>query len=364
MPIVPDYIRKLQPYKPGKPISELERELGIRDSIKLASNENPLGPSPLAIDAVRRALSELHLYPDGSCYYLRMALARELRVKPEEIAFGNGSNEVIELVVRTLVHGDEEIIYAWPSFVIYRLLATALDLTAHEVPLKDHTHDVRAMLERVSGKTKAIIVANPNNPTGTLIGAEDYLYLLDHVPPAVFILADEAYFEYIADPNYPNSIQLRREHPNLIPIRTFSKAYGLAALRVGYGIMNAEICDYVNRIREPFNVNHLAQVAAEAALHDVEHVGRSVAVVRQGLAYLYRQLDRLGASYVPSHANFILVEAPISAEEAASRMQREGVIVRPMAGFGMPRHLRVTVGTAEQNERFIDAFSRAIRSAG
>lgn len=360
MPIVPDYIEKLSPYKPGKPIEEVERELGIKDSIKLASNENPLGPSPLAVEAITRSLNRLHLYPDGNCYYLRMALARDLQVKPEQIVFGNGSNEVIELVVRTLVHDDEEVIYGWPSFVMYRLICTSLNLKAHEVPLIDHTHDVRGMLASVNAKTKVMILANPNNPTGTLISAEDFLYLLENAPPELNIVVDEAYFEYIADPGYPNSIQLRERYPNLIVCRTFSKAYGLAALRVGYGIMDTRTADYVNRVREPFNVNTLAQVAAEAALKDVGHVGKSVTMVRQGLGHLYRQLDRMGLGYVPSHANFILIESSIPADEMEAQLMREGVIVRSMTGFGLDHHIRVTVGTKQQNNRLIEAMKKVI----
>jgi histidinol-phosphate aminotransferase len=362
-PIVPDYIEKLAPYVPGKPIEEVERELGIRGSIKLASNENPLGPSPLAIEAIKSHLEDLYLYPDANCYYLRTALARELHVEPEQIVFGNGSNEVIELVVRTLVHQDEEIVYAWPSFVMYRLIAVSLNLVHHEVPLTDYTHDVRAMLAKVNGKTKAIIVANPNNPTGTLVSAADFVHLVENTPPEVFLVADEAYFEYITDPEYPNSLNFLKDRPNLIVVRTFSKAYGLAGLRVGYGIMERRVADYVNRLREPFNVNRLAQVAAEAALKDVNHVGRSVAMVREGLRYMAKQLAALHCTYVDSHANFLLVRTPMDAADLTAHLQQEGVIVRPMAAFGLPQHIRVTVGTRAMNERFIRALRRILGAA-
>jgi histidinol-phosphate aminotransferase len=362
--LVPEWIRTLTPYPPGMPIEELERELGIRDSIKLASNENPLGPSRKAIDAIVRALPQLHRYPDGSAFYLRRKLAERHGVSADEILVGNGSNELIEMLVRTFLRPRDEAVMADQAFVIYRMVTQAVAATPRIVPLRHFTHDLEAMAEAVTSRTRMVFVANPNNPTGTIFrrGAwEAFLRML--TGRQLLVIADDAYAEFATDPEYPDTIACRGtgEVP-VVSLRTFSKLYGLAGLRVGYAVAPVGIIDALGRVRQPFNVNALALVAADAALDDHEHVERTLAVNREGMAYLTAEFDRLGLPWVPSNANFVLVRVGKGAR-VYDELLRLGVIVRPMDGYGFPDHLRVTVGLPDENARCIRALETVLGAA-
>jgi histidinol-phosphate aminotransferase len=346
------------------PIEELERELGIRDSIKLASNENPLGPSPKAIEAIGRALPQLHRYPDGSAFYLRRKLAERHGVSPDEILVGNGSNELIEMLVRTFVRPRDEVVMADQAFVVYRMVTQAVAATPRIVPLHHFTHDLEAMAEAITSRTRMVFVANPNNPTGTIFrrGAwEAFLRML--AGRQLLVVADDAYAEFATDPEYPDTIACRGAGDvPVVSLRTFSKLYGLAGIRVGYAVAPAGVIDALGRVRQPFNVNALALVAADAALDDREHVERTLAVNREGMAYLTREFDRLGLRWVPSNANFILVRVG-QGGRVYDELLRLGVIVRPMDGYGFPEHLRVTVGLPDENARCIRALETVLRDA-
>lgn len=359
---VPDYIRRIVPYVPGKPIDEVEREYGIRGSAKLASNENPLGPSPKAVSALRERLDELHLYPDGGCFHLRHALAARLGVSPERLIFGNGSNELIELVVRTFLRPGDEALRSQGTFVAYGLALDAMGVATCTVPLKEYCYDLEAMAQALTSRTRCIFLANPNNPTGTIYRRAEWADFLEQVGPEVLVVADEAYFEYAADPNYPDSLLDYREDRSVVTLRTFSKVYGLAGLRIGYAVAPPEIVRMMNQVREPFNVNAAAQWAATAALEDAEHLLRSVEGNRLGLAFLTEGLTARGVEWIPSQANFILVrtgQVGVVFEE----LLRRGVIVRPV-GPEFPEHVRVTVGTPDENRRFLDALEEVVKHGG
>jgi histidinol-phosphate aminotransferase len=359
--LVPSWLHGLEPYPPGKPIDELEREYGVAGSIKLASNENPLGPSPRALAAVRGALGEVHRYPDGSCFHLKRALAKQLGLSPEALLIGNGSNEIIELAVRTFLRAGEEAVMADQAFVIYRMLVQAQGGRSVCVPLRNFTHDLEAMAEAVTPATRMVFLANPNNPTGTIFFRDQWEEFLAALPADVLVVMDEAYAEFVEDPRYPDSLaDLRGERPILV-LRTFSKIYGLAGLRVGYGMGHPELIDVMNRLRAPFNVNILAQAAALAALEDVEHVERTRRVNRQGMALLKDAFERLGLEYVPSWANFVLVRVG-NAARVYDALLRRGVIVRPVPVYGFPEHVRVTVGMPEENESLIGALTEVLRA--
>jgi len=362
--LVPEWIRTLTPYPPGMPIEELERELGIRDSIKLASNENPLGPSPKAMEAIARALPQLHRYPDGSAFYLKRRLAELHGVSPDEIIVGNGSNELIEMVVRTFVRPRDEVVMADQAFVVYRMVTQAVAATPRIVPLRHFTHDLEAMADAVTGRTRLVFVANPNNPTGTIFRRAAWEHFLQALSGRqLIVVADDAYAEFVTDPEYPDTIACRGDGSvPIVSLRTFSKLYGLAGLRIGYGVAPVGLVDALGRVRQPFNVNALALVAAQAALDDTAHVERTLALNRDGMAYLTRELDRLGLPWVPSSANFILVKVG-QGSRIYEALLRDGVIVRPMDGYGFPEHLRVTIGLPEENERCIRALE-AVRASG
>lgn len=358
IPVAP-WILELVPYPPGKPMEELERELGIHDSIKLASNENPLGPSPRALEAIAGAVANLHRYPEGNCHYLRQALARKLDVAPESLIFGNGSNEVIELLVRTFLQPGDEAVMADQAFVVYRLVVQACGGHSVIVPLRDFTHDVDAIAAAITPRTRIVFLANPNNPTGTIFGRAAWQRLLDAVPDDVVVVMDEAYAEYVDDPDYPDALAAHRAGGPVVVLRTFSKIYGLAGLRVGYGVGLPELIDAMNRVRQPFNVNTLAQVGALAALGDDAHVEASRACNRDGMAYLQHEMQRLGIEVVPSRANFLLVRVGAGAA-LYDALLRRGVIVRPMGGYGFPDHLRMSIGTAAENQRLVRALEECL----
>jgi histidinol-phosphate aminotransferase len=347
-------VESLRPYEAGKPIEELVREAGIADAVKLASNENPHGPSPKAVRAIQAALQSAHRYPDAAAYRLRERLSQVHGVPMEEILHGNGSNELLELLVTTFATPADHMVFADPSFVVYQMAAAARGVAFTAVPLRDYTHDLPAMAEAVTPRTRLMIVANPNNPTSTHVGQEALEQLLREVPPEVIIVMDEAYLEYADAPDYPNSLRLRHLRERLVVLRTFSKVHGLAALRVGYGVGPAPLIDYMNRVRQPFSVGTLGQVAALAALDDDEHVRRSVAVNRDERERLTRALGEMGLRIPRSQANFVFMQLDRPGRQVYEELLRKGVIVRP---FGDTRFLRVTVGLPAENDRFLTAFS-------
>jgi histidinol-phosphate aminotransferase len=354
---VSENIKNIMPYVPGKPIEELERELGISGSIKLASNENPLGPSPKAIAAIRKVLEGLNRYPDGSGYYLSAALAKKYDVDISQIILGNGSNELIELVVRTFIQPGDEIISADPSFVVYKMIAQAANGTNVIVPCKELRHDLDAMAERVTAKTKIVFIANPNNPTGTMNTKVEMDRFMGRVPDHVIVAVDEAYFEYVTHADYPDSLDYLRAGKNILSLRTFSKIYGLAGLRIGYGITSAQIAELMNKVRQPFNTNSLGQVAALAALGDHKHVEKSIAINNEGKQFLYQSFQRLGIAYTPTETNFIFFEAPLDGRELYTMLLKQGMIIRPMGG----KRLRVTIGLPDENKRFVSELEKIVK---
>jgi histidinol-phosphate aminotransferase len=358
---VPEYIRTLVPYLPGKPIEEVEREYGISNSVKLASNENPLGASPKAIRAIQDKLDQLHLYPDGDCFYLKSALANKLGVDGERLIFGNGSNELIELAVRTFMRPGDEAVMARQAFVVYQLVVQAAGGIGKVVPLRNFSHDLLAIGEAVGPRTRIVFLANPNNPTGTIYRRDEWERFLQRVSAEVLIVVDEAYFEYVGDVNYPDSLKYHNNGKALLTLRTFSKLYGLAGLRIGYGIASREIVDLMHRVRQPFNVNAVAQWAALAALEDHEHVRRSLEVNRQGMGYLTEEIAHLGLEQIPSQANFILMRVG-NGNDVYQQLLAQGVIVRPMAVYDLPEYVRITIGTMEENRKFIDALKKVIKA--
>ncbi len=352
-------IRTLTPYQPGKPIEELERELGITSSIKLASNENPLGPSPKAILAAQQALLNAHIYPDGGCFELKQALSAFLSVQPAQITIGNGSENILELIVKAyLQQGDTSVISQY-AFLTIPILIQSYGAQAIVVPGLNWGHDVPAMIKAIDKKTRVLFLVNPNNPTGTYTNEKDFRLLMESVPSHILIVVDEAYSEYIAEPDYPDAQKYLAQYPNLVITRTFSKAYGLAALRLGYAVSSPEIADVLNRARLPFNVNTIAAKAACAALNDHEHVKKTVLLNQQGMRQLKQGLQILGLSYIPSIGNFITIDVNAAAT-VYQQLLYEGIIVRPLTAYGMPQHIRVTVGTLEQNERFLAAMHKLL----
>jgi histidinol-phosphate aminotransferase len=354
----PEYVRGIQCYVPGKPIEELERELGITCCVKLASNENPLGPSPEALKAIAGCLGDLNRYPDGSGYYVKRALSAALSVSDDEIILGNGSNELLNIAARTFLRPGDEAVMAAPSFVVYCMAVQGTGGTAVQVPLKNYAHDLDAMAAAITPKTHMIFISNPNNPTGTINRKDEFDRLMERVTGDILVVLDEAYHEYVTDSEYADSMKYLHSEKNVLILRTFSKIYGLAGMRFGYGIAKKEILLDMNRLREPFNTNSMAQKAAIAALSDTAHVERSRNVNEEGKKYLYRELDAMGVAYVPTEANFIYIPLDDSAV-VNDNLLRLGVIVRPMG----PEAIRVTIGLPEENRRFIEGLKK-IRAYG
>jgi histidinol-phosphate aminotransferase len=347
------------PYAPGKPIEEVEREFGIANSVKLASNENPLGPSPRAIQAIQERLGQLHLYPDGDCYCLKRGLADKLKVTPEQLIVGNGSNELLELAVRTFMRPGDEAVMAKQAFVVYPLVVQAVGGVAKAVPLRNFTHDLDAIAEQIGARTRVVFLANPNNPTGTIFRRPEWERFLKKLPPDLLVVVDEAYFEYVDDVDYPDSLAYHSSERTLLTLRTFSKLYGLAGLRIGYGVGPEPIIDLMQRVRQPFNVNAAAQWGALAALGDLDHVRKTLELNRKGKDFLIREITKQGLSFVPSEANFILIHVGRGAE-LFQRLLCQGVIVRPMGVYDLPEYVRVTIGTKEENHKFIDALKKVM----
>jgi histidinol-phosphate aminotransferase len=359
LPVKP-WLAQLDPYVPGKPIEELERELGIEGAVKLASNENPLGPSPRAVEAIRSKAASVHRYPDGASFQLRAALAARLGVARESLVFGCGADEILELVAKCFLGPGDECVYAWPSFAMYPIVVKGMGATPVPVPLDAKlVHDLDALAAAVTKRTRVVVVCNPNNPTGTGVGAADFDRFAAALPHDVVLLVDEAYVDFSERPDRIDALAWVARRPGTLSARTFSKIAGLAGLRVGYAVADRELAGYLERARHPFNLNVLAEVAALAALDDPEHLARTLRVNREGMAYLTRELAALGIETWPSEANFLLAKPGPGAYE---RLLRKGIIVRPLAGFGLPEHVRITIGTAEQNEGLVKAL-RELREA-
>jgi histidinol-phosphate aminotransferase len=350
----------LHPYVPGKPITELERELGIRDSVKLASNENPLGPGEAALEAARQALSELGRYPDGGGFELRRSLAAHHQVEPAAITLGNGSNDVLDLIARVFLQPGVESLFSEHAFAVYPICTQAVGAVARVAKAKDHGHDLDAMAELVNENTRVVWIANPNNPTGTWLGSEPLRAFLDALPETCVAVVDEAYIEYVQEPDYPDTSRWLCDFPHLIVTRTFSKVHGLAALRIGYGISDPRIADLLNRVRQPFNVNSVAQAAAIAALSDRAHVRASVELNGAGMAQLSSGCRRLGLDYIPSVCNFLTIDLGRPAGPVDQALLRTGCIARPVANYGLPNHLRVSVGTESENARLMRALEEVL----
>lgn len=360
---VPAHIRAIVPYSPGKPIAALAREMGLDagEIVKLASNENPLGVSPRARAAIERALADVHLYPDGSGYALKTALARRLGVDREQIVLGNGSNDVLELCARLFLEPHTSAIYAQHAFAVYSLVTRACGAVGLEVPAKAYGHDLEAMAAAIQDDTRLVFIANPNNPTGTLLETAALYAFLRKVPADVAVVLDEAYREYLDERLRAPSLEWLDEFPNLIVTRTFSKAYGLAGLRVGYALARPEVASLLERLRQPFNVNSLALAAAEAALDDDDFLAASKRLNEAGLKQLTAGFRRLGLEYIPSWGNFVCVRVG-EASRVYQDLLRRGVIVRPVGNYGLPEHLRVTVGTEAQNARLLAALSEVMQA--
>jgi len=351
-----EHILGIAPYEPGKPIEELERELGVHNAIKLASNENPLPPSDRVQKAILATLNHLNRYPDGSGFYLRQALAKKHGVSPDHVVLGNGSNELIELLVRTFLRPGDEAVVPHPSFVVYPMIVQAAGGVRVMVMLKEHRLDLEAMARAITAMTKVVFIANPNNPTATIVTADEVERFMARVPERTIVVFDEAYIEFALGPDFPDTLNYVKQGRKVAVLRTFSKATSLAGLRVGYGVAEADAVALMNRIRQPFNVNSLAQAGALAALEDESHVLECVRMIEAGRHFLYDEFKTLGVQYVPSRANFILVDVGRSAADIYQKLLHEGVIVRPMTPFGMETALRITVGTPEENRKLVRAL--------
>lgn len=359
--LAPEYIRAIAPYQGGKPISELAREMGLNeaDIVKLASNENPLGMSPKAMMAVEGAIEDIARYPDGNAFALREAVSRQYGVAASQIVFGNGSNDILELAARAFLQPGDEAIYSQHAFAVYPLVTQAVGAKGVVVPAKEYAHDLDGFLKAITPKAKLVFIANPNNPTGTLIKKDALKAFLDAAPEHMLVLLDEAYDEYLNETDKSEAISWLAQYPNLIISRTFSKAYGLAGLRVGFGLMQAEIADIMNRVRQPFNMNSIAQAAAVASLADDDFVARSYAANQAGMAQLTQGLRKLGLEYIPSYGNFVSFKVK-NAAQVNHELLKNGVIVRPVANYEMPDYLRVSVGLFSENAKFLQALEKIL----
>ncbi len=353
-------VQQLVPYTPGKPIEELERELGLTEIVKLASNENPLGTNPQVIDAIQTVLPELTRYPDGNGFRLKAALAEKHAVSPEQITLGNGSNDVLEILARTFLSSEKEAVFSQHAFAVYPIVTQAVGAKAVIIPALDYGHDLAAMSTGISPRTGMVFIANPNNPTGTLLSAEAVENFIKQLPATVICVLDEAYYEYIDPQLSGNSVDWLAKYPNLVITRTFSKAYGLAGLRVGYSLSSPEIADLLNRVRQPFNNNMVALAAAEAALADEQYLSKTVAANRSGMRQLTDGFQRLGLQWIPSAGNFVSVHLAQPAMPVYDALLRKGVIVRPIANYEMPEHLRISIGLEQENDKLLQALAEIL----
>jgi histidinol-phosphate aminotransferase len=353
-------IAGLKPYIPGKPVSELERELGITNSIKLASNENPLGPPDSVKKILAGEIDDLSLYPDGSGYRLRNKLAKMHGASAAGITLGNGSNDVLDMIARVFLGADSEAVFSQYAFAVYPIVTQAVGATARAIPAVDYGHDLEAMLSAINDKTRVVFIANPNNPTGTWLRSDELRRFVEAVSKDVIIVIDEAYFEYVDETDYPDTSSWVSEFDNLIVTRTFSKAYGIAGLRVGYSLSHPDVADLLNRVRQPFNVNSMSLVAAETALDDKDYLARAVELNRQGMQQYIDAFTEMGLEWIPSVGNFISVNLARDASQVDKRLLQEGVITRPVANYGMPQYLRISIGLPEENTRCIASLKKVL----
>lgn len=358
--LIKERIERLGTYQPGKPIEELEREYGIKGAVKLASNENPLGPSPKAVEAISAALHSINRYPDTNGFYLKEKLSQKLGVRSDAIFLGNGSDEIIQLITQAFLSPGGEAIMGDATFSFYQMAVAAAGGKGVKVPLKNLSYDLPSMADHITPQTKLIFINNPINPTGAIVKKEDFEKFLQRIPSDVILVLDEAYGEYVTDEFFPDSLEYLGRGRQIFILRTFSKAYGLAGLRIGYGIAQSQLISCLNKIRGPFNTNSLAQTAALAALDDEEHLKKSLANNQEGLAYLYKELKGLGVEYLPTQANFFLIKIGESALSVYEALLREGVIVRTMTSYGLQHYLRISVGLPSENEKFMKALKKII----
>ena len=357
-------VQHLKPYQGGKPIKELERELGIQGAIKLASNENPLGLSSFARKAIEATLVDGARYPDGNGFYLKCKLSEKHSVNPDQLTLGNGSNDVLDLLARGFLDAEHNAVFSQHSFVVYQLAVTVQGASSIVVPAKNWGHDLQAMADAVDDNTRLIFIANPNNPTGTWVGLDEIETLMAKVPEQVLVIVDEAYYEYASNKHeYGSALALQSRYPNLVVTRTFSKAYGLASLRVGYAISHPDVADILNRIRQPFNINSMALAAAVAVLDDQDYLNKSAEINQAGYQQLTAGFDQLGLSFIPSAGNFVAVEVP-NALFLYQKLLEQGVIVRPISLYDMPNHLRISIGLPEENQRFLDVLIELLGVGG
>ncbi len=361
----PEYIRSIQPYQPGKPISELAREMGLNEAlvIKLASNENPLGTSPLALEAMVSTLHDVALYPDGSGYELKSELSKRYGVSPDQIILGNGSNDILDLAARVFLKPGAAAVYSQHAFAVYPLVVQMIGAHGIAVPARDYGHDLLAMLDAITPETRIVFIASPNNPTGTLSPENELFRFMERVSRDVLVVMDEAYYEYLPEANKPDSIKWLKQFSNLLITRTFSKVYGLAGVRVGFGLTHPDVANLMNRVRQPFNVSSIGLVGALAALQDAEFVQKSYALNRAGMLQLTDGFRKMGIEYIPSYGNFITFRVAGDAANTPKVYQsllRQGIIVRPLGIYEMPHHLRVTVGLQSQNQRFLESLEHAL----
>jgi len=356
-----DFLEKISPYKPGRPIEEVARILNLKgEIIKLASNENPLGPSPLAVRALKKAATESHLYPDDSCFYLKEKLAGRMGVEPGRIFVGNGSVEILPLITLAYLDPERSAVASQSAFIWFKIAAQIAAGELIEVPMRDHRHDLEAMLKAIKKNTRLVYIANPNNPTGTIVYRAELEGFIKNVPKDILVIVDEAYFEYIDDPDYPDSFKYLREGRNILILRTFSKVYGLAGIRLGYGISRPEVIASLSKLRISFNVNRLSQVAGMAALDDHEHVERSRATNEAGKRFLYEAYRKLGLFYLPTYANFVFVDFGKDSQMIFEALQKKGIITRTIKEYGFPNALRITIGSEAQNRKLIKALEEIL----
>jgi histidinol-phosphate aminotransferase len=354
-------ILKIASYMPGKSIEEVQKEFGAKKWTKLASNENLLGPSPKALTAIRKELTKIYLYPEGPCTVLRKALAEKFAIPEEMAVISNGADNLIHMIANAFVNEGDEVVMADPTFSVYTNVTQIMGGKPIKVKLKDFTHDLDAMLNKVNRKTKLVFICNPNNPTGTTVSLKAFSYFISHLPKRAVVVLDEAYGDFVEDAFYPNGLDYIKERKQVIVLRTFSKVYGLAGLRIGYALGREDLVDCLYQVRDPFPVHRLAQVAAVAALNDEDHAIRSIQLVYEGKRYLYKELDRVGLLYVPSQANFIFIDFKKDSERIFQDFLEEGIIIRPGKIWGYPTFARVTIGRMEDNRRFIKALKKILK---
>lgn len=361
--LIRDSVSRIDYYEPGISIEVLKRELELEEEIsKLASNENPLGPSPLAIDAIKKSLGEGNFYPDNTCYYLKERIAENLGISPKNLCIGNGTTELILLMGLAFLNPGETFIMSEFSFIMAKIVAQIMDSKLVEVPLKEYQHDLDNILRTITGDTKIVYLDNPMNPIGTMMTQQEVSEFMKKIPEDIIVAFDEAYYEYVSRNNFPNTLKFVEEGRNVIVFRTFSKLYGLAGFRVGYGVAKEDFIDAIKMVSPPFSVNRFAQIGAAAALEDKEHIEKTKEITESGKKFLYENFEEMSVFYIPSETNFVTIDVKCDAKRLSEELQRKGVIVRPLTMYGKPAFLRVTIGTPEQNKRFIDAFRQIYKN--